>query len=71
MISERYVNIFFREERLPIEEGWTRPEKEITLETMQPIREQVIAASEWQPNDPNECTSIIFVIGSDGGFVTF
>ncbi|KAJ7938909.1 hypothetical protein B0H13DRAFT_2226288 [Mycena leptocephala] len=40
--------IFFREERLPIAEEWTRPRKRITSATLHPIVDMIAAASMWE-----------------------
>jgi hypothetical protein len=45
----RFVQIFFREERLPIAEGWKRPTTTITAETLDPIENIVIDTSDWTP----------------------
>ncbi|PBK73314.1 Cloroperoxidase [Armillaria solidipes] len=42
---KKFVNVFFREERMPIEEGWTKPSKMITDETLSPIEAIIIKAS--------------------------
>ncbi|KAK0475469.1 Chloroperoxidase [Armillaria novae-zelandiae] len=47
---KKFVDIFFREERLPIEEGWTKPTTLITLQTLTPIVEIIEEASEWVDN---------------------
>ncbi|KAJ7607502.1 Cloroperoxidase [Roridomyces roridus] len=44
---KKFVNIFFREERLPIEEGWKRSETQITAETMNAMSVTIHAASNW------------------------
>lgn len=43
----RFVQIFFREERLPIAEGWTRPKTTITTQTLAPIEIAVGEASNF------------------------
>ncbi|KAJ7123742.1 Cloroperoxidase [Mycena epipterygia] len=58
---KEFVQIFFREERLPIEEGWTRPTTTITAETMDPIQDIIIAASNWTPTQEFEA----LVLGPD------
>ncbi|KAJ7099305.1 Cloroperoxidase [Mycena belliarum] len=44
---KKFVQIFFREERLPIAEGWKRPSTTITAETMDPIQNIVFEVSNW------------------------
>ncbi|KAJ6562660.1 Cloroperoxidase [Mycena capillaripes] len=44
---KKFVNIFFREERLPIQEGWKRSTTLITAETLNPIEDVVIDNSNW------------------------
>ncbi|KAJ7586865.1 Chloroperoxidase, partial [Mycena floridula] len=44
---KEFVNIFFREERMPIEEGWKRPNISITSATIDPISTIIAQASEW------------------------
>ncbi|KAJ7120741.1 Chloroperoxidase [Mycena crocata] len=45
--SKKFVNIFFREERLPYAEGFTLPKVRITEETLEPIEDVIHNASEW------------------------
>ncbi|KAJ7478663.1 Cloroperoxidase [Mycena galericulata] len=42
-----FVQIFFREERLPIEEGWTRSTTLITSTTMAPFMDIIETTSMW------------------------
>ncbi|KAJ7629329.1 Cloroperoxidase [Mycena rosella] len=44
---KNFVQIFFREERLPIAEGWTRPTTLIDSTTLAPIETIVRAVSMW------------------------
>ncbi|KAF7350858.1 hypothetical protein MSAN_01647900 [Mycena sanguinolenta] len=44
---KNFVQIFFREERLPIAEGWTRPETPITAESMVPVEVMIIPVAMW------------------------
>ncbi|EEB94677.1 hypothetical protein MPER_06470, partial [Moniliophthora perniciosa FA553] len=46
------VNTFFREERLPLEQGWRRPGP-ITSQSMNPISRDVALAFQWAGPDPN------------------
>ncbi|KAJ7753939.1 Cloroperoxidase [Mycena maculata] len=44
---KEFVQIFFREERLPIEEGWTKGPTLITVDTLRPIETVIRNASDW------------------------
>ncbi|KAK0475471.1 Chloroperoxidase [Armillaria novae-zelandiae] len=44
---KKFVDIFFREERMPIEEGWTRPTTATTTKTIAPISDIIEEFSEW------------------------
>ncbi|KAJ7587570.1 Chloroperoxidase, partial [Mycena floridula] len=44
---KEFVNIFFREERMPIEEGWKRPNVSVTRATTTPLNAIITQASEW------------------------
>ncbi|KAK7444841.1 hypothetical protein VKT23_015159 [Stygiomarasmius scandens] len=44
---KEFVRTFFREERLPIAEGWHRPETPITLDTLTPLALDIVNASNW------------------------
>nr|7ZNM_A Chain A, Artificial Unspecific Peroxygenase [Marasmius rotula]7ZNM_B Chain B, Artificial Unspecific Peroxygenase [Marasmius rotula]7ZNV_A Chain A, artificial unspecific peroxygenase [Marasmius rotula]7ZNW_A Chain A, artificial unspecific peoxygenase [Marasmius rotula]7ZNW_C Chain C, artificial unspecific peoxygenase [Marasmius rotula] len=55
---KNFVQIFFREERLPIEEGWKRSTTPITSDTLNPIAGQISEASNWKPN-PDQCPWIV------------
>lgn len=67
----RFVNIFFREERMPIEEGWKRPDTQITGGTIESIRNVVFQTSDWAPNDPTECSAVVFIFDTEGNTITF
>ncbi|KAK0194835.1 Peroxidase, family 2-domain-containing protein [Armillaria mellea] len=47
---KKFVDIFFREERMPIEEGWTKPSTLITGQTISPIANIIEETSEWVNN---------------------
>ncbi|KAF7358739.1 hypothetical protein MSAN_01212900 [Mycena sanguinolenta] len=47
--NNRFVQIFFREERMPIEEGWRRSNITITAETMNDMEGIIIDNSDWTP----------------------
>ncbi|KAF7369742.1 hypothetical protein MVEN_00305900 [Mycena venus] len=47
-------HIFFRRERMPIEEGWKRSAIPITSETMAPLVGDIMAASNWTPTQACE-----------------
>ncbi|KAJ7189036.1 Cloroperoxidase [Mycena filopes] len=44
---KQFVQIFFREERLPIAEGWTRSETPINSSTLGPLESIIRPASTW------------------------
>ncbi|KAJ7744635.1 hypothetical protein B0H16DRAFT_987834 [Mycena metata] len=44
---KKFVEIFFREERLPIAEGWKRPNTTITAESLNTIEDIIINNSNW------------------------
>ncbi|KAJ7108780.1 Peroxidase, family 2-domain-containing protein [Mycena epipterygia] len=44
---KEYVQIFFREERLPIAEGWKKPTTLITDDTLKPLELTIRNVSEW------------------------
>ncbi|KAJ7588754.1 Chloroperoxidase [Mycena floridula] len=67
---KKFVNVFFREERMPIEEGWTRPNVSITLATVAPLSAIIAQASDWSPN-PNQIPSLAVVVDAQGDVTTF
>ncbi|KAJ7493828.1 Cloroperoxidase [Mycena latifolia] len=54
---KKFVNIFFREERLPIAEGWKKSKTLITEDTLRPIGNIIHDASEW--NMTQSCEPLI------------
>ncbi|KAJ7252359.1 Cloroperoxidase [Mycena haematopus] len=44
---KEFVQIFFREERLPIAEGWKRSTTTITAETLDPVQDVIFTVSNW------------------------
>jgi hypothetical protein len=50
----RLVQIFFREERLPVAEGWTKPTTLITIATLTPLESAIAKASNWTASQPCE-----------------
>ncbi|KAJ7481289.1 Cloroperoxidase [Mycena galericulata] len=44
---KQFVQIFFREERLPFAEGWQKPTTLITSDTLNPISHVIQNASQW------------------------
>ncbi|KAJ7189035.1 Cloroperoxidase [Mycena filopes] len=44
---KKFVQIFFREERLPIAEGWKRPRTTITADSLETIEGIIIDNSNW------------------------
>ncbi|KAJ7583571.1 Cloroperoxidase [Mycena floridula] len=65
---KKFVNIFFREERMPIAEGWKRPNVSITGDTLGPMSGIIFEASEWSPNI-TQCPSIVLTLDSTSFFV--
>ncbi|KAK7038985.1 hypothetical protein VNI00_010377 [Paramarasmius palmivorus] len=59
---KQFVNIFFREERLPLEEGWTRPGP-ITSRTLNPISRDVGIAFQWEGPDLTRCPWVVLAPG--------
>ncbi|KAJ7704049.1 hypothetical protein B0H17DRAFT_921826, partial [Mycena rosella] len=53
-----FVQIFFREERLPIAEGWSRSKTMITTETMSPIQNLAIQTANGGPTQA--CEPLVF-----------
>ncbi|KAJ6468630.1 Cloroperoxidase, partial [Mycena vitilis] len=51
---KKFVNIFFREERLPIAEGWKKPTTRITEDTLGPLEDTIHNASMWTATQPCE-----------------
>ncbi|KAJ7608015.1 Cloroperoxidase [Mycena polygramma] len=51
---KKFVNIFFREERLPIAEGWKKPATLITVDTLNPLEVVIRNASVWTETQPCE-----------------
>ncbi|KAJ7059236.1 Cloroperoxidase [Mycena amicta] len=51
---KNFVQTFFREERLPIEEGWKRSNITITLDTMSTMMGIIQEASDWTPTQSCE-----------------
>ncbi|KAL0064330.1 hypothetical protein AAF712_008776 [Marasmius tenuissimus] len=55
---KEFVQVFFREERLPIEEGWKRPTTPINLDTVGALADTIAKVSEWKPTGDN-CPRIV------------
>ncbi|KAJ8081090.1 hypothetical protein PM082_017931 [Marasmius tenuissimus] len=55
---KEFVQIFFREERLPIEEGWKRSTTPINGATVQALADKIAAASDWEPTGDN-CPRVV------------
>ncbi|KAF7369730.1 putative Cloroperoxidase [Mycena venus] len=51
---KNFVQIFFREERMPIAEGWKRSTTPTTGETLASIQGAIMAASKWTPTQACE-----------------
>ncbi|KAF7313941.1 hypothetical protein HMN09_00552400 [Mycena chlorophos] len=58
---KNFVQIFFREERLPIEEGWVRSNVTITAETMNDMEDIIDDNTDW--NYTQRCEDL--VLGPD------
>ncbi|KAF7326766.1 hypothetical protein MVEN_02595600 [Mycena venus] len=58
---KEFVQIFFREERMPIEEGWTRPTTSITRASLNALGAVIIANANWTATQ--ECEAL--VLGPD------
>ncbi|KAJ7613715.1 Cloroperoxidase [Mycena polygramma] len=54
---KNFVQIFFREERMPIAEGWKRSNTPITGESTGKIQDTIIASSEW--NQTQTCEPLV------------
>ncbi|KAJ7576615.1 Cloroperoxidase [Mycena floridula] len=67
---KNFVNIFFREERMPVEEGWTRPNVSITGSTLGSIIAVIAPASEWSPNI-TQTPSVVLTNDIQGDVVVF
>ncbi|KAG7091329.1 hypothetical protein E1B28_010373 [Marasmius oreades] len=46
---KQFVNIFFREERMPLEEGWRKSNTPVTGQTDGPLFSAIARGSQWQP----------------------
>ncbi|KAG7088850.1 hypothetical protein E1B28_012804 [Marasmius oreades] len=58
---KKFVQIFFREERLPIQEGWKKSTVPITLATVGALVDRVsAAATPWEPTGKN-CAGILLL----------
>ncbi|KAJ7907190.1 Cloroperoxidase [Mycena leptocephala] len=51
---KKFVDIFFREERMPVAEGWKRPTTQLTIETLGRLQMIIIKASNDVPTQPCE-----------------
>ncbi|KAL0567956.1 hypothetical protein V5O48_014036 [Marasmius crinis-equi] len=51
---KKFVNILFREERLPLEEGWRMSKVDINRDTHRPVFAAIVKASEWEAT-PEQC----------------
>jgi hypothetical protein len=57
------VNIFFREERLPIAEGWKRSAILIDNDNLGALTDKITAATNWAPD--GDCPTITFVASAN------
>ncbi|KAK7051531.1 hypothetical protein VNI00_004506 [Paramarasmius palmivorus] len=60
---KKFVDIFFREERLPIEEGWTRPSGDDIVNTLFKLIEDIDRISEWSAS-PGQYPWIVVAPGA-------
>ncbi|KAJ6556191.1 Cloroperoxidase [Mycena capillaripes] len=58
---KEFVQVFFREERMPIEEGWTRPTTSITRASLNALGAVIMANANWTATQ--ECEAL--VLGPD------
>jgi len=65
----RFVDIFFREERLPLEEGWTSPEIFMEASNFGLLVQSVAAASQWPGPNEGQDPSVAFVTSANSSFV--
>ncbi|ESK88999.1 hypothetical protein Moror_13158 [Moniliophthora roreri MCA 2997] len=61
--SKRFVDTIFREDRLPIAEGWKKAEVKITNELLMPIIAAVKEASQWVETGGQYDGALPFVLG--------
>ncbi|CAK5266127.1 unnamed protein product [Mycena citricolor] len=54
---KKFVQIFFREERLPVAEGWKKSNVTITAGTLNQLAAQVLKVSTWTPTQ--QCEDIV------------
>ncbi|KAJ7586037.1 Peroxidase, family 2-domain-containing protein [Mycena floridula] len=62
---KKFVQIFFRQERLPIEEGWKRPSTTMTFASFRPIQDQIEAVTQWTAGPGDERPSVAIVINKN------
>jgi hypothetical protein len=67
-LLDRFVNIFFREERLPIAEGWKRSPVPINEITLGLIPLQIFEAANWTA-DADVCPTVTFILTGNETFV--
>ncbi|ESK86827.1 hypothetical protein Moror_15099 [Moniliophthora roreri MCA 2997] len=63
MAPKKFVDIFFREERLPLEEGWRINKVQSDRRTDSNLRREITQRSDWTP-EPDQCP---WVVLSQGG----
>jgi len=67
---KEFVNIFFREERLPIAEGWKKPAITLTFALAAPIQGALAQISQWTPG-PGKLDPSVVVVVFDNTTVVF
>ncbi|KAK7049755.1 hypothetical protein VNI00_005786 [Paramarasmius palmivorus] len=63
MAPKKFVDIFFREERLPLEEGWKVPKVQIDERTESPVFDVIRENSGWAP-DTEQCPWVTLAQGA-------
>lgn len=62
----RYVDVFFREDRLPLEEGWTVPPNQFNTSTGLELGPLIAAAAEpWGPTEGQEASIGFVTVGTN------
>ncbi|KIY70084.1 Cloroperoxidase [Cylindrobasidium torrendii FP15055 ss-10] len=62
---KEYVDIFFREDRLPIEEGWKRSEVPINNDLIHAIEKVILKTSQWPGPVEGQCAWVRTSPGDD------
>ena len=62
-MGNRFVNVFFREERLPIKEGWKPSPIQIDNDSLGALQDQIAEAADWTPD--GNCPTVTFVASTN------